>query len=341
MEKEQEVTAEKLAECLRSFFKLLKQDQNNIRFVLEIAQQTIDKFKAGQNLEVSTKEIFLEIYPNQNDETVASSKLANVWKTLPKLKIEVADRLAQHARNDYGLNVFPWVDKIESGGGAGKLAKYIVIPIPIENAQLAEPNLYKNTVEYDIEYVAVQDFQPSWLAKLLFGRSNAIIGVKKWLMIFFPIIQMLFYIVSIFVFILVIQKLTLGNVPVVYPTLIIGAAWLFFNTKKAFEHFTDDRVIIASDLFMPWKELSLLQEMVTVNDENHNFLYRKVQLTKYVAVCPICEAQVELAIGEPDFPRRIIGRCKESPREHIYSFDRVTKLGVFLHQNAIRPRKIR
>lgn len=87
---------------------------------------------------------------------------------------------------------------------------------------------------------------------------------------------------------------------------------------------------MASDFFMSWGEISIVQELVTVEDQNRNFLYKKVKLTKYVALCTICNAKVELARGEPDFPRRVIGRCKESPQEHVFSFDRVTKLGSFL-----------
>lgn len=51
---------------------------------------------------------------------------------------------------------------------------------------------------------------------------------------------------------------------------------------------------------------------------------------KYASQCPVCEAEVLLDKGEPDFPRRIVGRCQESPREHVYSFDRVTKTGMRL-----------
>ena len=53
---------------------------------------------------------------------------------------------------------------------------------------------------------------------------------------------------------------------------------------------------------------------------------------KYLGECPICGAEVLLDKGEPDFPRRLVGRCQESPREHIFSFDRVTKAGMKLKQ---------
>lgn len=338
MEKEQEVTLEVLTECLLSFFDLMPRENKINQFVFEIAKQTLKKCKAGQNLEITTKDIFFEMYPNK-DENSASSTLANLWKNIPKLHNQVVNRLAEHARNNHGLNYYPWIEKIDSAGGAGNLAKYKVISKPINNTLLIGPNPYRDTVAYDIEYIAVQDYEPSWIARLLFDQSYSVIGLKKWLMIFLPLLQMLFYLALILMFVLVTHNQTLGNLSMYYLILIIGIAWLFLNKKNKFERFSEDRIIIASDFFMPWKEFSLLQEMVTIKDENENFLASKVQLTKYVAVCPICEAKVELERGEPDFPRRIIGRCKESPREHIYSFDRVTKLGVFLHQNAIRPIK--
>lgn len=54
---------------------------------------------------------------------------------------------------------------------------------------------------------------------------------------------------------------------------------------------------------------------------------RILRLVKYLAECPICGAEVLIDKGGPDFPRRLIGRCQESPREHIFSFDRITKTG--------------
>jgi hypothetical protein len=57
---------------------------------------------------------------------------------------------------------------------------------------------------------------------------------------------------------------------------------------------------------------------------------KRARMIKYAGTCPICAAQVLLDKGEPDFPRRIVGRCQESPREHVYSFDRATRTGYHL-----------
>lgn len=54
------------------------------------------------------------------------------------------------------------------------------------------------------------------------------------------------------------------------------------------------------------------------------------RLVRYTAVCPICASTIEIQPGEPDFPRRLVGRCAESPREHVFSFDRITRRGRVL-----------
>lgn len=56
---------------------------------------------------------------------------------------------------------------------------------------------------------------------------------------------------------------------------------------------------------------------------------RSIVLRHYIADCPICRAPtITLSRGEPDFRRRIVGRCDNSPREHVFSFDRVTLEGA-------------
>jgi len=60
---------------------------------------------------------------------------------------------------------------------------------------------------------------------------------------------------------------------------------------------------------------------------------RSIVLRHYVADCPICQTtSITLAKGGPEFPRRIVGRCDNSPREHVFSFDRVTLEGGPLRQ---------
>ncbi len=326
MEKQQEYAPEALAKCLVSFIELLSSDKKIHRFIHEIAKQTINKSKAGQDTSITTKELFLELFSGQN-EANASSVLANIWKNISKLQDEVSVRLTEHAVNEFGLDVYPWIEKIDSDGGAGNLVRYRLIGIKVNKSEVAGPNPYRDKIAHDIEYTAVQDFKPSLAAKIFFGKSNEIIGYKKWIMIFIPFLLMIIYLLMIVALLYLLKQQTLATVSFYHLVLLAASVWFLLNKVKRFERFTDDRIIIASDFFMSWGEIAIVQELVTVEDQNKNFLYKKVQLTKYAALCSICNAKVELTKGEPDFPRRIIGRCKESPREHVYSFDRVTKLG--------------
>jgi len=52
-----------------------------------------------------------------------------------------------------------------------------------------------------------------------------------------------------------------------------------------------------------------------------------IKIRRYTAECPICGGMLRVAEGEPDFEQRLVGRCTNSPREHVYSFDRQTKRG--------------
>ena len=52
-----------------------------------------------------------------------------------------------------------------------------------------------------------------------------------------------------------------------------------------------------------------------------------LRLVRYQAVCPICGADVHLGGGVPSDPRRVLGRCIDAPREHVFTFDPVSHHG--------------
>lgn len=52
-----------------------------------------------------------------------------------------------------------------------------------------------------------------------------------------------------------------------------------------------------------------------------------IRLVRYQAVCPICGADIHLGEGAPSDPRRVLGRCIDAPREHVFTFDPVSHCG--------------
>ena len=57
---------------------------------------------------------------------------------------------------------------------------------------------------------------------------------------------------------------------------------------------------------------------------------RRLYLVRYAGTCPICGGKVRAVGGGKEFHHRIVGRCDNSPREHLYSFDHVTRSGFYL-----------
>lgn len=111
--------------------------------------------------------------------------------------------------------------------------------------------------------------------------------------------------------------------------LTIGAfgAVVIFGIWKRWGRLFDDRVLLLGTNDVAGSKEGVVLDRELVDDKAFMVLRR------YVAPCPICRtATVRLSKGEPDFKRRIVGRCSESPREHVYSFDRVTLEGAPLVQ---------
>lgn len=93
-----------------------------------------------------------------------------------------------------------------------------------------------------------------------------------------------------------------------------------------FERLVDDRIVMASESMVAFREFGVCLELFRPAGQG-SAIPSRLRMVKYAAQCPVCKSQVLLAKGEPDFPRRIVGRCQESPREHVFSFDRMTRSG--------------
>jgi hypothetical protein len=109
-----------------------------------------------------------------------------------------------------------------------------------------------------------------------------------------------------------------------------GAYWHFSGIFRLF----DDRIMIAPEWTLAWKELGATVEITRSKDADAP---STIHVHRYSASCPICGWMVKLDRGEPNFPRRIVGRCEEHPREHVFSFDRSSKRGVLLQSGVTLP----
>jgi len=258
----------------------------------------------------------------------ASAWFGRLWKTLNGDFRQKCEEGIQKFASDQGLTVYPWIEKRESNGGAGNQALIclVALPIPRSSAQAA-----KKLPEHDIDYIPAEKLKLSWWAHWFFDKNQVAQGWRKWMLIWpnllwFAIVGLL----SVFLLWAMSQSAspisTRDTIILIYIGLL---AWYARYLVDRFSRLVDDRIVLASDHMLGFKEFGVCLELFKPEDSTAD-TPKRARMIKYAGTCPICTAQVLLDKGEPDFPRRIVGRCQESPREHVFSFDRATHTGYRL-----------
>jgi hypothetical protein len=233
-----------------------------------------------------------------------------------------------------GLAFYPVPERLSTKGGPGNHATYFIkaMSLPeledIGQAEIVQQPIRvtgQDRVDYDIDLPG--QVKPSWWVRWLFREGR--IQLKSW-----------------HVWILLGWLCTMGLVTVAFSTvswmglttptpittremtlllnIFVFPYFIWVTVLKPWVRLFDDRIIMAADLLVNFKEKPAQFELFREGD------LRQFRLVRYSAPCPICGATIYLEDGAPDYPRRLVGRCYDSPREHVYSFDRVTRRGRLL-----------
>lgn len=102
--------------------------------------------------------------------------------------------------------------------------------------------------------------------------------------------------------------------------IFIGAAY-WHVVVRPWVLLLDDRIVLDINFFTSLMEESAQLDMA--KDDKHRY----IRLVRYTATCPVCAGNIELRYGTGENKRRIFGCCSEVPQEHVFTFDRVTKVG--------------
>ena len=176
-----------------------------------------------------------------------------------------------------------------------------------------------------IQYTADLSLRPSVFGKMFYGKGFVFSWRKRLGLVTFNVIA---YVTLMGCAAIGLYALHLERDPISVGAIIDLAMILtlipFALSQMSFGlRIIEDRIVMASHSVLRIRENGATMELERVPDTDHLI----VHLRRYTATCPICKAMIKLDEGKPDFPRRLVGRCSESPREHVYSFDRVTLAG--------------
>ena len=89
-----------------------------------------------------------------------------------------------------------------------------------------------------------------------------------------------------------------------------------------------ERVTIANDLLLAYFQFN--GQFKLKRDGKSKVAGGWFQLVRHHATCPICSGEVDVPDGGRSFPGRLVGRCSESPLEHVFSFVPVVLQGQWL-----------
>lgn len=108
-------------------------------------------------------------------------------------------------------------------------------------------------------------------------------------------------------------------------TLVVLAVIAVVRLYKFFDHLFDLGIIMAPSALTP-----MSADNVTLELRRHGAAdtIGELAFVRYTGTCPRCDALVVIFSGEKEFTGRLIGRCRRSPREHVYSFDHVHRIGA-------------
>lgn len=316
------------ATCLLDYLKTYGKASRPFDVLQFLAQETLSHLDEGREPKFKNSAIKNSVAGKA--ETDPSAWLSPIWNKLnTEIRQEREEGLQKFAA-DRGLKFYPWVGKLESSGGAGNQALHFLeaLPIPLQKAgRVSTINLPKP----DISYIPAENLKPSWWARRLFDRNHVASGWRKWLLVWPSLLWIVMVGLSGFILFLGLTQIATPVTTRDLMAIIILAlmAWYVARLIKRLEYLVDDRLVMVSDQMVGFGEFGVCMEFFKVENADID-TPSSLRMVKYAAQCPICLAQVLLNSGEPDFPRRIIGRCQESPREHVFSFDRVTRNGYRL-----------
>lgn len=318
-----------LAQLGRILLESIPEDKkgiNAVKVMAYIAQQAIRSADdVSVPSKVSTKAIHTDLGGNANQEP--SGWLSPLWKKIEdRYYPEIEEHVVAQCRN-MGLTTYPVFKKLEGNPAYYTLAGSEIPDLPTSHESLSA---IVASTDSDIEYKKDLTLKLSFLGRYLFQNGmdwtpkrraafligNLVflltifcyffsIGLSLWLAKELSAIQML---------LLVLSGITVGG----WAHRVITETWKVF----------DDRIAIAPYWALAWSEWGATIEIIRSKEPIRT---SKIEVSRYSSTCPICGWMVRLESGKRGFSRRLIGRCEENPREHVFSFDRSTKLGKSLN----------
>lgn len=312
-------TALAAARALRDFLRDRRTSEHPAQVLSVMVEALIGQLEKGQTpapLEGSW--IVEQLGKRIDGERSASSIMA--WKQVTLFfQSRLSDLSQSAATREVGFVIRPVQ---VSRGKRSATSTYGWNLEPLAGEEAPSPHVQQSDAAY---YVRHTDSNPPWFVRPLFPKG--VMQFRSWrgIVVFGAIMAaLLLGVLLIWGVYMMISYGKLSAAELLSLTLAtsIIVLTLWHSLVRPALTLVDDRIAMApSTLTVFSSEIDGQWELFRDGRQ------RWIQLVRYTAPCPCCGATLHLSRGEPDWPRRLVGRCAESPREHVYRFDRVTLRG--------------
>jgi len=324
------------AECVLGLYDELvanndpRRDQIAMSLFRAVATLSLERAQPGINLQdirFTSDELFKKAvelgFTKSSIKETASEWVRKNWK---KLELQINDRAGhlQDLSQRKDLDYYPWIGKDKSQGGQGKHSYYFLIAKPFNETEKIESKCY------DLPEGGLR-FAPELLSNFpIWARWVNGFVLKGWQKYAFLLPVLLAMLFGLFLLYALLTLGINGNISTVswLSYWVISGGLIAAVLSSPLYRVVTSRIVMAPTWMIPIKERSVQLELKRIDtDPETGNAIRELRLMVYSAKCPICSGRVEVEGGGMEFPFRLIGRCCESPREHVFSFDHVTRIG--------------
>jgi hypothetical protein len=307
------------AEVARVYLEKTRQAGKNQAFevLAELAARTVERASAGKSTEFTALALKQGVAPEAAKEP--SGWMSPLWSRLVELEPQWQEGLADTART-LGLVYTP---KLTKHPGSPAIYSLTAVQLPTDSSAPATVAVPAGGLHYTPESVAAP---AAWLGSAL--RSGVLrwtVGVRWTLLasIMLPTIVVLGALALSFnIGIRVTRPLSLGDLLGTVAILMSGV-WLI-PIYRFLDQLFDLRIVMAPMLLTPMSQDNVTLEMRRSDPDNE---VGELAFVRYTAICPVCDGNVVIDSGRREFPDRLVGRCRRSAREHVFSFDHVLRVG--------------
>lgn len=313
-----------IARCLNSYIDKHGAHNQSFDVLGALVTLTINRLEQGKSdIQFTALNILTEAGIESSDGKNAGTRLSSIWKKLVLEILPAREAGIQDFARNQGLMFYPWPEKDKSEGG--RPSKYFLKDYSLPENEFskipeAEPSY--------IEYIRELTPEPSWWAKPLLKNGYRLEGWRRWAFLIYGVGSIVLGAIPLLLLWILFWRMPTWSIKDLSLS-IFGSAFfmlVFWIGLYPLFRLLDWRIVMAPTSLVALNEINVQMEIVR---DSHSTTTSPgtIRLARYASTCPQCNSKIEVGDGKKEFPNRLIGRCRENPGEHVYSFDRSTCRG--------------